>query len=79
MAELFDLIELDLERVGDHRFEGTASIPIPPDGGEVWGEVPRRVHLHTPVVLAAGGNHPRSIANKSGNGRVDADGDGQGG
>ncbi len=41
MAEFFDLIELDLERVGDHRFEGTASIPIPPEGGEVWAEGPR--------------------------------------
>ena len=37
MAEFFDLIGLDLERVGDRKFQGTASIPIPPDGGEAWG------------------------------------------
>ena len=42
MAELFDLIELDLERVSDHKFVGTASIPIPENGGEVWEEEPQR-------------------------------------
>ena len=36
-AEFFDLIQLDLERVGDYKFVGNASIPIPLDGGEVWG------------------------------------------
>lgn len=41
MAELFDLLELDLVRVDAHRFEGTASIPVPPDGGEIWKEGPQ--------------------------------------
>ena len=35
MAEFFDLIQLDLERVGAEKFEGTASIPLPADCGEI--------------------------------------------
>jgi hypothetical protein len=42
MVEVFDLLELGLVRVGDHRFEGTGNIPIPADGGEVWDEGPQR-------------------------------------
>ena len=44
-AELFDLLQLDVERIGAHKFEGTASIPIPPDGGEVWTEEPQPLSL----------------------------------
>ena len=43
-AELFDLLQLDVERIGAHKFEGTASIPIPPDGGEVWTEEPQPLY-----------------------------------
>ena len=42
MAELFDLLEIDMVRVDDARFEGTGSIPLPEDGGEVWIEGPQR-------------------------------------
>jgi hypothetical protein len=42
MADLFDLLELDLVRVDAYRFEGTGSIPIRADGGEIWVEPPAR-------------------------------------
>ncbi len=41
LADVVDLFRLDLVRVGDHKYVGTASIPIPENGGEVWTEVPR--------------------------------------
>jgi len=47
-AELFDLLELDLVRVDAYKFEGTASIPIPADGGEIWPKVPLRPAPHPP-------------------------------
>jgi hypothetical protein len=46
LAELVDLVELDLVRVGDHRYEGTASIPLLP--GEVCAEGPQRLSPHRP-------------------------------
>lgn len=49
MAEIFDLLDIQLHRVDENRFEGTGTIPIPDDGdllrvgssGEVWKEGPR--------------------------------------
>ena len=40
-VELFDLLKLDLVRVGAEKLEGTASIPVPADGGEIWVEGPQ--------------------------------------
>jgi len=37
MAEVFDLLQIDLVRVAGDRFEGTGSIPIPEDGGDILG------------------------------------------
>ena len=34
MAEVFDLLDIQLHRVGDDRFEGTGTIPIPDDDNE---------------------------------------------
>lgn len=34
MAEVFDLLDIQLHRVGDDRFEGTGTIPIPDSDGE---------------------------------------------
>ena len=40
MAQIFDLLEIELHRSEDgHRFEGTGSIPIPEDGDNPFGEV----------------------------------------
>ena len=50
MAELFDLLELVLVRVDAHRFEGTAYIPVPPDGGEIWKEGPQRPRADVPAL-----------------------------
>ena len=43
MAQVFDLLDIDLVRIANHQFEGTGSIPIPEDGGEVWKEGPQRL------------------------------------
>jgi len=43
MAQVFDLLDIDLVGIANHQFEGTGSIPIPEDGGEVWKEGPQRL------------------------------------
>jgi len=40
IAALYDVLDLDLTRTGSDRFEGTGVIPIPENGGKVWGEGP---------------------------------------
>jgi site-specific DNA recombinase len=40
-AELVDTLQLDLVRVGSTEFVGSASIPVPVEGGEIWTEGPR--------------------------------------
>jgi hypothetical protein len=42
MAEVFDLLEVDLIRTEGRTFEGVARIPLPDteNGGEVWEEAP---------------------------------------
>jgi hypothetical protein len=45
MAEVFDLLDLDLIRTEGRTFEGVARIPLPdPDSrGEVWEGVPEAI------------------------------------
>lgn len=50
MAAVFDLLELDLVRIGDDHFEGTGSIPLPGDGGEVDLEVPQPLYRNLTAI-----------------------------
>ena len=38
MSKVFDLLHIDLVRTSSDLFEGTGTIPLPRDGGEVWEE-----------------------------------------
>ena len=40
MAQLYDLLDLDLIRTGARRFEGTGSIPIH-EAGDIWENAPQ--------------------------------------
>lgn len=56
MAQVFDLLDIQLHRVEQNRFEGTGTIPIPDDddenvdllpvgsGGEVSSKVPQPLY-----------------------------------
>ena len=42
MAEIYDSLELDLVRIASNRFEGTGSIPLAENEGDVWLKGPQR-------------------------------------
>lgn len=50
MSEVYDLLDIDLVRVTAERFEGTGTIPIPEDGGEVWEKGPQRLYSNLTAV-----------------------------
>ena len=50
MAELFDLLEIELRLVEPYRFEGTGSIPIPDNPGEVSEEGPQHPYPNLPTL-----------------------------